>query len=56
MSNKGLEPEEGNVWVLSAKGLKNEFIRTMFNRYDMFKMVPAKWILSGYVEQVKEET
>lgn len=55
MSIKGLQPDKGNIWVLSAKGLKNEFVRTMFNRYNMTKMVPGKWILSGYVEQIKED-
>lgn len=51
----GLEPEKGYIWVLSKKGLENEFVRTMFNRYDMNKLVPGKWILNGYVVQEKEE-
>lgn len=51
----GLEPDKGYIWVLSKKGLENEFVRTMFSRYDMQGIVPGKWILNGYVVQIKEE-
>ena len=50
-----MRPRKGNIWVLSAKGLQNEFVRTMYVQYDMKNLVPAKWVLAGYVVEIPED-
>ena len=50
-----VRPRKGNIWVLSAKGLQNEFVRTMYVQYDMKNLVPAKWVLAGYVVEIPED-
>lgn len=50
-----MRPRRGNVWVLSEKGLANIFVSEMYQRYDMKELVPAKWVLAGYVIEVAKE-
>ena len=47
-----MKPRRGNVWVLSEKGLANAFVKEMYERYNMKELVPAKWVLAGYVIEV----
>lgn len=49
-----MRPRRGNIWVLTEKGIDNIFVNEMYHRRDMKYLVPAKWILAGYVVEVPE--
>ena len=50
-----MRPRRGNIWALTEKGMNNAFVKELFERYDMKYIVPAKWILAGYVVEIPEE-
>ena len=50
-----MRPRRGNIWKLTEKGEANNFVKEMFARYEMeHNIVPAKWILAGYVIEVED--